>query len=118
MNPMTLSYPAVAGRTRFVLDGAGWKRARLGQDDEAMAWLAELESDRRGSVAWCELLGESALRFHQLLNTIWACDVRFLSCTCVPRYRCRERDDDWLTVRRRYTGPVPPQVLAAFEARP
>src|SRR3990172_6861506 len=90
MNPMTLSYPPVAGRTRFVLGAAGWARARLSQDADAMAWLAELESDRKGSVVWCEL------RFHQKLNTIWSRDGRFSSCTCVPRHQCFERDDDWM----------------------
>ena len=99
---------------QLVLDGDSWRAAGLASDDDAKRWFNEVCRDR-GLVFWAELVAEGQLN---LWHTLRGGIIVHSSCTCPNRLRCHERDDGIVTVRRRYTGSVPPQVLAAFQPEP
>jgi hypothetical protein len=107
MDLVSLSYPPVASRTRFLLTPADWQRAGLRRDDEANAWVKAIPG---GGVRGAELTEEGVLVLWQDLMV--PSGEIFASCpVCLL-------PDDWLRVRRTYRGPVPRQVLAAFRPDP
>lgn len=98
----------------LVLDVVGWRRARLEGDDEARAWCdSRGRHGDRHTILRLELIDEGVLAVHENLKSRWKSDVLYTSGPCRV---CDGRD--FLFARRRYRGPVPPQVLAAFEASP
>lgn len=96
---------------RLVLDPGAWNRARLEKDPEASSWADSLSRDgERHTILRLELVGEGVLAVDEILRGPWKSDQIYTSNSCRA---CGGRD--FLYVRRRHGGPVPPQVLAAFE---
>ena len=93
-------------KQRFVLTAEGWHRAGLGCDPEAMGWLGRFSPPIR--TLRFELVDEGTLAYFRLVADRG--DL-YASCSALGA-----RLDDVITVRRFYSGPVPPQVLAAFRA--
>lgn len=95
------------------LEADGWRRAGLHEDDEAVAWTRSASTRGRGHILRLELLGEGLLATYEL--PVMAMEPGLprpiLRCPCGESL-------DLVLVRRRYRGPVPRQVLAAFEFPP
>jgi hypothetical protein len=92
---------------RYVLTAEAWWMRGLRQDPEAEAWLDRASGDGINGTDYRALYG--ALVDEGVIDL-------FVFGRQVPTFYAQDDHHiEVLAIRRRYRGPVPPQVLAAFQ---
>lgn len=91
--------------TALTLDAEGWYAAQLAHSVEAVAWLDSLGQN----VVRLEVLEEGVL-------AVYTGPAGWPNTSPSPVLLCPcGQGESFIEVRRRYAGPVPRQVLAAFK---